>query len=83
LRIPFYAGRELYSSREKDILKYDNRHHDFVDMERFAITQRADLVIIRISKKKRDLIPEFEHFIKIKEIAGNKRCVVFIVHREF
>jgi len=83
LRIPFYAGRELYSSREKDILKYDNRHHDFVDMERFAIAQRADLVIIRISKKEKDLIPEFEHFIKIKEIEGKKRCVVFIVHESF
>jgi len=83
IRIPFYAGRELFSSREKDLVKYDNRHHDYVDMEQFAVAKRANLVIIRISKKEKDLIPKFEHFIKIKEFYGKKRIVVIYSSKEF
>lgn len=76
IRIPFYAGREIYSSREKGLLKYDNSHHNYVDMEQFAEAKRADLVIIRISKKEKGLIPEFKHFIKIKEFYGKEKIVV-------
>ncbi|MBW1820487.1 MAG: glycosyltransferase family 39 protein [Deltaproteobacteria bacterium] len=83
IRIPFYAGRELFSSREKDLVKYDSSSHDYVGMERLAIAKKADLIIIRISKKEKDLIPEFEHFIKIKEFFGKKRIAVIYSLKEF
>ena len=83
IRIPFYAGRELYSSREKDLVKYDSISRDYVGMERLAIAKKADLIIIRISKKEKDLIPEFEHFIKIKEFFGKKRIAVIYSLKEF
>ncbi|MCD4664065.1 MAG: hypothetical protein K8R68_02265, partial [Bacteroidales bacterium] len=63
LRIPFYAGRKLYSSSEKSLLKYNNRHQDYIDMEQVAIAKQADLIIIRISKKEKNILPEFKHFI--------------------
>ncbi|MCP4367210.1 MAG: glycosyltransferase family 39 protein [Deltaproteobacteria bacterium] len=83
LRIPFYAGRELYSSREKNLIKYDNSHHDDVDMEHFAIANQADLIIIRRSKKEKKLLPAFKHFFKIKEFSGRKRSAVIYRSKEF
>ena len=83
IRIPFYAGRELYSSREKDLVKYDSSSHDYVGIEKFAIDKQADLVIIRISKKEKDLIPKFENFNKLKEFSGEKRIVVIYSSAEF
>jgi len=83
LRIPFYAGRELYSSREKGLLKYDNGRHDYVDMERFARANQADLIIIRLSRKEKKLLPAFKHFIKIKELSGKKRIAVIYSSNEF
>ena len=83
LRIPFYAGRELYSSREKNLVKYKNSHHDYVDMEQFATANQADLIIIRLSKKEKNLLPAFKHFIKIKEFFGKKRIAVIFSSKEF
>ena len=83
LRIPFYAGRELYSSSEKGLLKYDNSRQDYTDMEQFAVAKQADLIIIRISKKEKNILPVFKHFIKIKEFYGKKRIVVIYSSKEF
>ena len=83
LRIPFYAGRELYSSREKNLVKYKNSNHDYVDMEQFATANQADLIIIRLSKKEKNLLPAFKHFIKIKEFLGKKRIAVIFSSKEF
>ncbi len=83
IRIPFYAGRELFSSREKGLLKYDNGRHDYVDMEQFAVDRQGDLIIIRISKKEKKLLPAFKHSIKIKEFSGRKRIVVIYGSKEF
>jgi len=76
IRIPFYAGRKLYSSEEKDLVRYDNSRHDYVDMEQFATAKQVDLIIIKISKKEKNLLPAFNHFIKIKEFSGKKRIVI-------
>jgi len=83
LRIPFYAGRELYSSREKGLLKYDIGRHDYVDMERFATANKADLIIIRLSKKENESLPAFKHFVKIKEFYGKKRIVIIYKSLDF
>jgi hypothetical protein len=83
LRIPFYAGRELYSSREKKLHNYKNNNEDYVDMELFATANQADLIVIRLSEKEKNLIPEFKHFIKIKEFYGKKRIAVIYRSKEF
>jgi dolichyl-phosphate-mannose-protein mannosyltransferase len=83
MRIPFYAGRGLYSSREKDIVKYESSSRGYEGMEKFAITKKADLIIIIISKKRKDLILKFEYFKKIKEFSGKKRIVVIYSSLEF
>jgi len=83
LRIPFYSGRELYSSREKNLFRYKNNRQGYVDMERFATANQADLIIIRLSKKEKNLLPEFKHFIKIKEFSGKKRVAVIYSSQKF
>ena len=83
LRIPFYAGRELYSNRTRDLLTFDNSHNNYVDMDRFAVAKQVDLVIIRLSKKETNLIPQFDHFVKIKEFYGKKRIVIIYRSPEF
>jgi len=81
LRIPFYAGREIYSSSEKGLLKYDKKSKDYIDMEQFAVANQVDFIIIRLSKNEKDLIPQFEQFIKIKEFHGKKRIAVIFFHK--
>jgi len=83
MRIPFYAGRELYSNREMNLIKYDSSSSGYAGMEKFAIAKQAELVIIRISKKEKGLVPEFEHFIKIKEFYGKKRIVIIYSSQKF
>ncbi|MDY6791419.1 MAG: hypothetical protein SWH54_09145 [Thermodesulfobacteriota bacterium] len=83
MRIPFYAGRQIYSSKEKGLVKYDSSSGSYAGLERFAIAKKADLVIIRISKKEKGLIPKFEHFIKIKEYYGKKRSAIIYGSKKF
>ncbi|NNK85357.1 MAG: hypothetical protein HKO91_07395, partial [Desulfobacterales bacterium] len=47
MRIPFYAGRNLYSNQEKDLLLYLNDPLDYQDLERFATVNQVELVIIK------------------------------------
>jgi len=83
MRIPFYAGRELYSSREKDIVKYDSSNRGYEGMEKFAIAKRADHIILIISKKEKELIPKFENFNRLKEFFGKKRIIVIYSSQRF
>ncbi|MBW1820523.1 MAG: hypothetical protein JRI92_01980, partial [Deltaproteobacteria bacterium] len=83
IRIPFYAGRQLYSSREKNLVKYKNSRQDYVDLEQFATVNQADLIIIRLSKKEKNLLPVFKLFIKIKEFSGEKGIAVIYSSKEF
>jgi hypothetical protein len=52
-------------------------------MELFATANQADLIVIRLSEKEKNLIPEFKHFIKIKEFYGKKRIAVIYRSKEF
>ncbi len=71
-RIPFYAGRQ------KDYQMYQERHHghDYKPMEQVALSNRTDLIIIRTSVRKRDSLPDFRHFKKVKEFVGRKNIAV-------
>jgi len=83
MRIPFYAGRKLYSNQEKGLLQYGNDLHDYEDVERFATVNQVDLIIIRFSHKEKELLPAFQHFKKIKEFSGRKRMLVIYGSKEF
>ncbi len=83
MRIPFYAGRELYSNQEKDLLQYGNDLYNHEEVERFATVNQVDLIIIRFSHKEKELLPAFQHFIQIKEFSGKKRIAVIYRSQEF
>jgi hypothetical protein len=67
-RIPFYAGRG------RDYLGYIKSDHLF--SEQLALLEQVDLIIIETPIKKRDLLPEFKHYKKLKEFQGKKNVAI-------
>ncbi len=76
-RIPFYAGRG------KDFLNYPNLNHDYTAMQRAALKNGMDLLVIRTSVKKKKLIPHLQVYKKLKEFAGKKDVVIIYRSPEF
>jgi hypothetical protein len=83
MRIPFYSGRRLYSNQEKGLLQYGSNLHNHEKMERFATGNQVDLIILKFSHRESEILPTFEHFIKIKQFSGKKRTVVIYQLQEF
>jgi len=77
-RILFYAGRG------NDFLRYNERDYAqrYGAMEEMARSNRLDLIIIRVSVKKRGIIPDFHQFKKIKEFLGKKNIAVIYASPE-
>ena len=69
-RIPFYAGR-LKGNYQVF------RKKDYEKMERTAIRNKKDLLIIKTSRKRKKHIGSFQHYRELKQFAG-KKDVVFI-----
>ena len=74
-RVPFYADRRSGYIRYGDSLS----HHG---IEQVARSNNADLIIIKKSIKRRDSMPEFQHFKRVKEIVGSKNIVVIYFSRD-
>ena len=68
-RIPFYADRRSGYIRYGD----SHSHHG---IEGVALSNNVDIVIIRKSIKRKNSIPELQHFKRVKEILGSKSIVV-------
>ena len=75
-RILFYAGRETYSDRENRVKMYGSSRSDFTGIEKLAKKNQADVIIIRTSVRRKDMIPEFKYFKKIREFVGKKKIAV-------
>jgi hypothetical protein len=82
-RIPFYAGRNPYSRSEKDFLRYDQGLHNHAAMEQYAKANHVDVIIVRVSKKKKNLIPNFEYYNKLKEFKGRNRIAIIYISSKF
>ena len=76
-RIPFYAGRE------RDYMKYADIHHNYFAMEQTAIENQMDILIIRVSAKKKDILPELAVYKKVKEFIGKKNIAIIYCSPEF
>jgi hypothetical protein len=78
-RIPFYAGRG------NDFLRFNERDHaqSYGAMEEIARANRSDLIIIRVSSKKKGRIPDFPQFKKTQEFLGKKNIAVIYASPEF
>ena len=67
-RIAFYAGRQ-------DYYDYHGGGYDNLTMEKFALENGADLLIIKRSKRKRDKRVQLKRFREVKEFAGGKDII--------
>lgn len=72
-RIRFYSSSEMTFLRQMDPFHVAK---DFKKMERVAFVNRADVLIIEISQKKRRNLPEFKKFSLFKEFMGKKNDVL-------
>jgi hypothetical protein len=63
----------FYADRSKDCILYQTS--DYLSMERLALKKNADLLIIRISKKRERPDSKIRTFLKIKEFDGVKDMV--------
>jgi len=71
-RILLYANRDSFfilQGGDKWNLMED---HDFEKYEKSAIDDKISLIVIRLNKKYIKLLPEFDHYRKIKQIKGKK-----------
>ena len=75
VRIPFYADRRSGYIRYGDSLS----HHG---IEEVALSNDIDLVIIKKSIKRKDSMPTFKHYKRVKEIVGSKNIVVIYFSRD-
>jgi hypothetical protein len=78
-RIPFYAGRQ----RDYQMFKKRHHGHSYKAMEQIALSSKMDLIIIRTSARKKDSLPDFSHFKKIKEFTGKKNIAVIYASSKF
>jgi hypothetical protein len=76
-RIPFYAGRG------NDFLTYPDLNHDYTAMQQAALKNRMDLLVIRTSLKRKNLIPQLQVYKKLKEFSGKKDFVIIYRSPEF
>jgi hypothetical protein len=67
-RVRFYSSGNLKFPKDME-----NAHvaRDFQIMERVAIDNEAEILVIEISRKKRKRLPEFKDYLLLKEFAGN------------
>jgi len=82
-RILFYAGRETYLDRGNSVKVYGSSSSDLTGMEKFAEKIQADVIIIRTSVRRKDMIPEFKYFKKIREFVGKKKIAVIFYSPDY
>jgi 4-amino-4-deoxy-L-arabinose transferase-like glycosyltransferase len=75
-RVPFYADRRT------GYIRYGDGSTPLQGIEEAALANNADLVVIKKSIKRKDSIPELQHFKRVKEFVGSKRIVVIYSSRD-
>ncbi|UCH23418.1 MAG: glycosyltransferase family 39 protein [Deltaproteobacteria bacterium] len=81
-RIAFYAGRETYTRKKKTII-YHSIRHDYSGIEKFALENKGDIIIIRTSTERLKLLPDLKKFAKVKEFKGKKKIAVIFYSRKY
>jgi 4-amino-4-deoxy-L-arabinose transferase-like glycosyltransferase len=66
----------LYAGRLKDTLFYEIDCIDGIEaMDQFALSREIDVIALETRVKKKNTIPEFRSYEKVKEFIGGKRVV--------
>lgn len=74
--ILFYAGRETYTDRGNGFERCRSSRKNFKNIKKLADKIQANVIIIKTSVRKKDILPELKPFKKIKEFIGKKSAVV-------
>ena len=82
-RILFYASRETYGDKKGNFLPYYKLGDNYSGMERLAYETQMDVLVIRISTKRKDMLSGLRHFKKVKEFIGKKRVAVVYCSKDF
>jgi hypothetical protein len=82
-RILFYASRESYDGKKNNFVPYRNLGDNFSGMERLADETLMDVLVIRTSTKRKDMLSGLKHFKKVKEFIGKKKVAVVYCSKEF
>ncbi len=82
-RFLLYAGRKSYAGNKNEFRPYDKLRYDYSAIERLAIKNRKDIIIIRTSDNKMDMLSGIKHFKKIKEFIGRKNVAIIYSSPEF
>jgi hypothetical protein len=68
----------LYGGGKKEYEPYYSFNYDLSPLEKIAREKQMDIITIVISVKREHLIPEFQHFRKIKKFVGKKKVAVIL-----
>lgn len=82
-RFLLYAGRESFAGNKKEFAPYKNLRYDYAAIERLAIKHRKDILVIRTSDNKMDMLSGVKHFKKTKEFIGKKNVAIIYFSPEF
>jgi len=82
-RFLLYAGRKSYAGNKNEFRPYEKLRYDYSAIEHLAIKHRKDILIIRTSDNKMDMLSGIKHFKKIKEFIGRKNIAVIYCSPEF
>jgi hypothetical protein len=77
--VAFYAGRDIYSSRQGDSIFYPNVDDKyFSEIERFSIEKQAEYIVLNVRNERINMITPFSIYEKLKNISdGNRTMIIF------
>ena len=70
IRVPFYAGMN------EGYIKFLNMKPRSRRTERFARSQKADLVVVAAGGREKKLLPKFKYYRKLKILEGQRDVVI-------
>ena len=76
IRIPYTAGRHVYRDLDKSYIYHQPLDRDYSDIEDYAIKYDMDLIIVKVSRRRADLLPPIDIYQKIKQINWRHRIVM-------
>ena len=76
-RIKFYAGKDI------DCFQFHTPKNNYLRMANYAFKRNYECMIIRLSAKKKKMLPEFKKYEKIKEFSGKKNIAAVFCSKNF
>ncbi|MCP4687369.1 MAG: hypothetical protein GY859_04915 [Desulfobacterales bacterium] len=82
-RIPFLAGRKSHGAERNNCQLYMPHDRDYRYIEKIALENKMDLIILKIKTKRKRSLPSFTTYRQVAEFTAGKKSVLFFGSREF